>query len=115
MSGNAINAEWKDARSPDQNLLRGAKAIADKVDFGSILLPVTDQDRAALKPILESGLFAMPGAKNYLYTKIEGGAYKGIFLWCTSDLGTCRVNPVFATSYSYDMENIKDLRISVKK
>ena len=33
MSATQLSAEWKDAKIPDQNLLRGAKAIADWTKF----------------------------------------------------------------------------------
>lgn len=32
-SSTQLNGEWKDAKIPDQNLLRGAKAIADWTNF----------------------------------------------------------------------------------
>lgn len=114
MSGTQLSAEWKDSKSPDQNLLRGAKAIADKVDFGSILLPVTDQDKESLQPILESGIFEVPDLKLSVY-KNRRGAYKGIFLWCSSNLGTCRVNPLFVTTYDYSLQAVKNLQINVEK
>ena len=44
MSATQLNGDYKDAKVPDQNLLRGAKSIADKIDMGSILLGVTDED-----------------------------------------------------------------------
>ena len=47
-SATQLNGDWKDAKTPDQNLLRGAKAIADKVDYGSILMNVTSEDIEAL-------------------------------------------------------------------
>ena len=36
MSATQLNGDWKDAKIPDQNLLRGAKAMADKIDQGAI-------------------------------------------------------------------------------
>ena len=33
MSATQLNGDWKDAKIPDQNLLRGAKAIADWTKF----------------------------------------------------------------------------------
>ena len=51
-SATQLNGDWKDAKTPDQNLLRGAKAIADKVDYGSILMNVTSEDIEALESIL---------------------------------------------------------------
>ena len=34
-----------------------------------------------------------------------------MYLWCTSDLGTCRVDPMFATDWSYELMKINDLKI----
>ena len=38
MSATQLNSDYQDSETPDQNLLRGAKSIADKIDYGSILL-----------------------------------------------------------------------------
>ena len=38
MSATQLNADWKEAKVPDQNLLRGAKSIADWTKFYNLLL-----------------------------------------------------------------------------
>ena len=38
LSATQLNADYTDSETPDQNLLRGAKSIADKIDYGSVLL-----------------------------------------------------------------------------
>jgi hypothetical protein len=43
--------------------------------------------------------------------KNRRGRYKGIYLWCDADLGTCRVKPMFATTYDYEIIAINDLKI----
>ena len=48
-------------------MLRGAKSIADKIDFGSILLPVKSSDLEKLQPILDSGVFEKPVLKLSIY------------------------------------------------
>ena len=53
-SSTQLNGQYGDAETPDQNLLRGAKAIADKIDYGSILLPVQQQDVDALQTLIGS-------------------------------------------------------------
>lgn len=112
MSATQLNGDWKDADIPDQNLLRGAKAIADKIDYGSILLNVTQKDIESLESILSSKVFEKPTIKISIY-KNRRGRYKGIYLWCKSDLGCCRVEPMFATTYDYEMINIDDTKIVV--
>ena len=114
MSATQLNGDYKDAKIPDQNLLRGAKAIADKIDLGAIMLGVTDNDLVSLENILTSDIFERPTIKISIY-KNRRGRYKGIYLWCKSDLGTCRIEPMFCTSYSYEMVNIDDIRIKVEE
>ena len=112
MSATQLSAEWKDAKIPDQNLLRGAKAIADKIDYGAILLNTTDEDLIALEKILSTTMFSKPTIKMSIY-KNRRGKYKGVILWCKADLGTCRIQPMFCTSYDYEMVNIDDIRIRI--
>ena len=110
MSSTQLNGQYGDAETPDQNLLRGAKAIADKIDYGAIVLPVKSEDIEALGKILTSNTFNKPNLKMSVY-KNRRGRYKGIYLWCDADLGTCRVKPMFATTYDYEIIAINDLKI----
>ena len=110
MSATQLNGDWQDAKTPDQNLLRGAKAIADKIDYGSILLGVKQEDIDALQSVLSSNQFDKPNLKLSVY-KNRRGKYKGILLWCKGDLGTCRVRPMFATTYDYELLSINDIKI----
>ena len=114
MSATQLNGDYKDAKVPDQNLLRGAKAIADKIDLGAIMLGVTDNDLVALENILNSDIFETPTIKISIY-KNRRGRFKGIYLWCKSDLGTCRIEPMFCTNYTYEMVSIDDIRIKVEE
>lgn len=47
--------------------------------------------------------------------KNRRGQYKGIYLWCKADLGVCRVQPMFATDYMYNLIDITDLKIDVEE
>jgi replicative DNA helicase len=112
MSGTQLNGDYTASETPDQNLLRGAKSIADKIDCGLILLNTRDTDLVKLEPILESGRFKTPNIKLSVY-KNRRGRYKGIYLWCDADLGTCRIKPMFATTYNYELVSIEDIKIMV--
>ena len=114
MSATQLNGDYQDAKTPDQNLLRGAKAIADKIDYGSILLNVKEEDLEALSDILATNMFDKPTIKMSVY-KNRRGRYKGIILWCKSDLGCCRVNPMFATTYDYELIALDDIKITVEE
>ena len=110
LSSTQLNGDYQDAKTPDQNLLRGAKAIADKIDYGAILLGVKEDDLQALETILATNMFDKPTIKMSIY-KNRRGRYKGIILWCKADLGCCRVNPMFATTYDYELINLNDIKI----
>ena len=109
-----LNADYVTAQQYDQNLLRGAKSIADKIDVGMIMLQVSNEDLEGLKPILVNKGFPAPAIKMSIY-KNRRGQYKDILLWCTADRGTCRINPIFATDYQYHLIEIKDKKITVDK
>jgi replicative DNA helicase len=110
MSATQLNGDYQEAKTPDQNLLRGAKAIADKIDYGSILLGVKQEDIEALQTVLATNQFDTPNLKLSIY-KNRRGRYKGIILWCKADLGTCRVRPMFATTYDYEILAMDDIKI----
>lgn len=110
LSSTQLNSDYQTSETPDQNLLRGAKAIADKIDVGMILLPASSDDIEGLQRILTNNAFEKPDLKMSIY-KNRRGRYKGIYLWCKADLGTCRVRPMFATTYTYEIIQIDNLKI----
>lgn len=115
MSATQLNGDYQDSKTPDQNLLRGAKAIADKIDYGSILLPVKEQDLGSLETILQKNpQFPIPKIKLSIY-KNRRGRFKSVILWCDADLGTCRVKPMFMTDFQYEWIGIDDLKIIINE
>ena len=113
LTSTQLNGDYVESKTFDQNLLRGAKAIADKVDAGMILLPVTDQDRESIKLFCDKNGFEVPTLKISIY-KNRRGRYNHIFLWCKPDLGICRINIQFVTTYLYEPIEMEDLVINVK-
>ena len=113
MSATQLNGDYQDADTPDQNLLRGAKAIADKIDMGAVLLPVKQKDLESLESILSANTFDTPNIKLSIY-KNRRGKYKGVYLWCKANLGVCRIKPMFCTSWNYEIQSIEDLKIFTK-
>ena len=112
MSATQLNADYISAQQYDQNLLRGAKAIADKIDCGMIMLQASQDDKEYLKNIVNSMGIDMPDIKISVY-KNRRGRYKDILLWCKADRGMCRINPVFVTNYNYELIDIEDFKIKV--
>ena len=113
ISATQLNASYQDSETPDQNLLRGSKSIADKVDVGAIMLEPTKDDLVKIEPILASSArFKVPNMKISIY-KNRRGSYKGVYLWCYADLGTCRIKPMFCTNYRHELKSIEDIKIMV--
>ena len=84
-----VSGDWESRKTANQNILRGAKAIADKLDVGMIALKPTKEDLDALKPILEKGfeLVEQPNLVFHIY-KLRRGPYQGVKVWSYVDLGT---------------------------
>ena len=67
MSATQLNGDYRTAAVYDQNLLRGAKSIADKIDMGALMLETVPEDIESLKPILSQGQFETPEIKMSIY------------------------------------------------
>ena len=113
MTATQLNADYITAKQYDQNLLRGAKSIADKIDCGMIMLEVDNDDIVALEDVLTKGGFDKPVIKMSIY-KNRRGRYKSILLWCKANRSVCKIEPMFATNYNYELIPIEDLKIKVK-
>lgn len=114
LSSTQLNSDYVDSDTPDQNLLRGAKSIADKIDVGMIMLETTKRDQEALEPVIAKLGIPMPNIKISIY-KNRRGKYKGVFLWANANRGLCRFDPVFATKWNYELIEIEDLKIHVEE
>jgi replicative DNA helicase len=113
LSGTQLNGDWKEADTPDQNLLRGAKSIADSIDLGMHILPATQKDFENMETVLAANTFDKPNVKLSIY-KNRRGRYKGVYLWCKADLSTCRIHPMFATGWDYELIQMDDLQIQLE-
>lgn len=76
------------------------------------LSPTTD-DLAKVEEIVEKMGCYTPNMKISVY-KNRRGRYKGIYIWCYADLGTCRVKPLFITDYHHSIQTIERTTIIVK-
>ena len=112
LTATQLNADYTTAQQYDQNLLRGAKSIADKIDCGLIMLKTSKEDKEALKDVISRFKFEEPVIKISVY-KNRRGQYKDILLWCKANQGTCRVIPMFATDYNYQLVDLPDFKINV--
>jgi hypothetical protein len=113
LSSTQLNMDYQDSETPDQNLLRGAKSIADKIDAGMIMLEVTEKDKENLLPLVQQMGIEMPNIKISVY-KNRRGRWKSVYLWCHADRGICRFDPLFVTTWRYELCDIEDLKIHIQ-
>lgn len=78
-----------------------------------IMLNASDDDLVKLEPILSANPNLVPPNLKISIYKNRRGSYKGVYLWCNADLGTCRIQPEFCTRYNFDMVPIEDLKIVI--
>jgi len=113
LTATQLNADYVESETPDQNLLRGAKSIADKIDVGMIMLELTQKDKDSLQAIVQKMGIPMPDIKISVY-KNRRGRWKGIYLWAKADRGICRIEPQFVTKWNYELVDMEDLKIKVQ-
>ena len=114
MSSTQLNGDFKTSDTPDQSLLRGSKAIADRVDAGMIMLDVTSDDIEKIKPFCDKNNVPIPNVKMSVY-KIRQGRWKSVYLWMNAQKEYCRYNPVFVTDWRYGYIEMEDLKIKVSE
>ena len=106
-----LNQGWKTDSIPDQNLLRGAKSIADRIDIGTILLNVTQDD---LENLSTAGYIdkwgRVPNVKLSVY-KNRRGRIVNCYIWMYADKGTCRFDPIAATTWDLAPYEIASLSL----
>ena len=107
-----LNMEYRTAQVYDQNLLRGAKSIADKIDLGEIMLDASPEDIESLKPLLTQNGLQVPDTKISVY-KNRRGRYKDVLIWCKSNKATCKITPIFVTDYQYGLIDVPALKINI--
>lgn len=112
LTATQLNADYITAQQYDQNLLRGAKAIADKIDCGMIMLEASQDDLKSLDVLLRQNNFEKPQIKMSVY-KNRRGRYKDVLLWCRADRGTCRIEPMFVTNYQYELIPVEETKINI--
>lgn len=106
MSGTQLNEKWKEYKGiRDYNLIRGSKAIADKIDVGGISLPLTEEEHEMVDNIAISLGKDIPTQVQDMY-KIRRGKYNRVRIWSKVDLGTCRTEDLFLTDTSGNIINI---------
>ena len=114
LTATQLNGDWIEAKEVNQNLLRGAKSIADKIDLGCIIMPVRSFEADNVLAISKKLNCKVPTTAIHYY-KNRRSRYKDIIVWCENCLGTCKLKPLFITDKNFNVVNLTDMKIVVKE
>ena len=114
LSSTQLNADYQTSETPDQNLLRGSKAIADRIDWGGIMLETTREDREKVEAFCKKNSLPIPNVKMSIY-KNRANKWKGIYLWMSTQTGICRFETLFVTDWACNIIEMPLLNIKVEE
>lgn len=103
-SSTQLNSKWKEdgTGNLDESAIEGAKAIANKLDIGSIQIALTPQDEDFYEEN-KVNIGALPFGLHPTHTvnifKNRNSKWKFIRLWIHFDTGTLRTTDLFVTDY----------------
>lgn len=101
-----LNGEAANAPVKDQNLLSGAKALANKLDVGFICMPPSNAELKKIESILHNMVgVPTPNMCTWIY-KIRRGRITRVIIWSVYDLGTMRVKDLFVTTINFELIDI---------
>jgi replicative DNA helicase len=111
-SSTQTSGEYKNVKDADQNVLRGAKSLADKIDLGIVALQPTKADIEALQPILSKGIYPIPNMVYHIY-KVRRGKLSRVKLWLHINLGNLRGQELFLTDSNYIIIPVESTKIEM--
>ena len=98
-----LNGEAQNALIKDQNLLAGAKALANKLDVGYISIEPNQREREKLDTIIQTHFgLRMPNIGHWIY-KVRRGKLTKIIIWSYLDLGIMDEEPLFVTDFNFNL------------
>lgn len=101
-----LNGDAKNALIKDQNLLAGAKALANKLDVGFISMAPNQREREKLDAIIQNHFgMRMPDIGHWVY-KVRRGRLTKIIIWSQVDLGTMDEKALFVTDFDFNLIDI---------
>ena len=103
MTGSQLNGEWNKTMIRNATMLRGAKALADKIDVGIIGVLATPEELEKVQDVIASATNDNMPAPNVVLDiyKNRRGKMCNIKIFRYFDYGTCRSYDKFATRQDF--------------
>lgn len=104
-----VSGDFKNERNRDQTIVRGSKAIIDKVDWAGIVSRPTEKELKLLSKVLRSIVELGKPSPNICISiyKNRGCKYNNVKIWLYIDYDTMRVHDLFVTDYEYKVLDIE--------
>ena len=96
-----VNGELKNDQTRDENVVRGSRAIIDKVDTAFIASRPTPREYKLIDKYIKRMMGKQPPNLCFSVYKNRGGKYNRIKIWLYVDYDTMRVHDCFVTDYDY--------------
>lgn len=106
-----LNGEAQNAQYKDQNLLAGAKALANKIDIGMISMRPVAAELKKLEHITKK-MINLPAVNmgHWIY-KVRRGRLTKIIIWTHVDLGTMTEQALFVTDFDFQLVDMDFTKI----
>lgn len=99
MTGTQLNGTWEGKMVRNANMLRGSKAIADKIDVGMIGVRAPQEELDMVRDYCQKNGYAMPNIVIDIY-KNRRGKMCDVKIFRRFNYGTCRTEDVCITTQS---------------
>ena len=104
MSSTQLNDKWQTQTVRNANLIRGSKAVVDKIDVGSISIKIDAEELSSVQSLIEElQPKYLPNMVTDVY-KNRRGELTEIKIFRHFDYGTCRVTDLFMTDSYYNLK-----------
>jgi len=107
-----LSGDYKNAKELDAGYLRSAKSLSDKIDVGTIMMPVREIDQDIINSYCAKGFEVIPNFVVSVY-KIRRGTYQNIKVYVNFDRNTCRMTDCFVTDAKGVILPIADTNIEM--
>ena len=105
-SSTQLNNSFKQEKILDQGMLAGAKSIANRIDYGSIMVDMVPDDYEDLAGLLKSHPeLGVPNIKLSIY-KNRRGKINRVICWQRADKGISRYKTLFVTDYNLNLIDV---------
>jgi len=93
---------YKQEKVLDQTMLAGAKSIANRIDYGEIMVDCVAEDIQDIQGILDANPgIGTPNIKKSIY-KNRRGKHNRVICWMRANKGTCRYKTLFVTDFMFN-------------